>query len=266
MKIILASILTITIIFHAKSQTIINMKKKDGVFYMPCKVNNLPLEFIFDTGASDVVISSAEAIVLLKQNLLLPSDFIGVESYQVASGEINEGTVIIIRKIEIGDLILTNTKATIVHNINAPLLMGQSALSKLGKIEINYSTNTLTINNNSNQKTQSDNLSSNTTAEYYNTIKTSKYYNEKLFRYDEPVFTERKSTEYNGEYLFETTIKTNYSVSLRENGNINSMCLYKCPINSKIYVIGQENDIYMKAYVDGYVGYISKVFLRQKSK
>ena len=45
-------------------------------------------------------------------------------------------TKINLREIEISGLILKNVSATIVHEQNAPLLLGMSALNQLGKIEI----------------------------------------------------------------------------------------------------------------------------------
>jgi len=42
-------------------------------------------------------------------------------------------------------LILKNVRATVVHNKNAPLLFGQSALSKYGKITIDNTKKTITI-------------------------------------------------------------------------------------------------------------------------
>lgn len=46
---------------------VVPMKKlSSGVFEIPCKINNLPLKFILDTGASDISISSLEATFMLK--------------------------------------------------------------------------------------------------------------------------------------------------------------------------------------------------------
>lgn len=49
-------------------------KQENGLYLIPCKVNGVPMKFIFDTGASNVCISMAEAVFLLKngyiQNLI----------------------------------------------------------------------------------------------------------------------------------------------------------------------------------------------------
>ena len=50
-----------------------------------------------------------------------------------------------LREIEIGGIILKDIKANIIHEIAAPLLLGQSAIKKLGPYQIDGSK--LTINN-----------------------------------------------------------------------------------------------------------------------
>lgn len=129
------------------SQTIVKMEKKNGVYYVPCKVNGLPLKFIFDTGASDVIISLTEALFMLKNGYLKDSDFKETESYKLANGEIAEGTKVLIAKLEIGEKVIYNVQASVVHTSDAPLLLGQSALKGLGNVTIDYSANTLILNN-----------------------------------------------------------------------------------------------------------------------
>lgn len=132
------------------SQTVIKMKSENGVSVIPCKVNGLKLNFIFDTGASDVSISLTEALFMLKNDYLDTSDIVGTLKYQDATGKISEGVTINLKEIEIGSLKLNNVKATIIKNSKAPLLLGQSAIRKLGKIEIDLATNTLKILNGEN--------------------------------------------------------------------------------------------------------------------
>lgn len=119
--------------------------KEGGVCKVRCAINNLPLHFIFDTGASNVSISSVEATFMVKNGYLAANDIIGKQSYLNANGEISEGTVINLRDVKLGDLHLNNVKASVVRNQSAPLLLGQSVLGRLGKIEIDNSKNVLKI-------------------------------------------------------------------------------------------------------------------------
>lgn len=122
------------------------MEKLNGVYVMPCNINGLSLKFIFDTGAADVSISLKDALFMLKNGYLSDQDILGTEKYRFGNGVIEEGTKIILRNISIGNQItLYNVQASVMNNMDAPLLLGQTALMKLGKIQFDYSNNTLTI-------------------------------------------------------------------------------------------------------------------------
>ena len=110
--------------------------KEDGVCKVKCSINNLPLYFVFDTGASDVSISSVEATFMMKNGYLKSTDVIGKQNYMMANGEISAGTILNIRNVNFGGLALDNIRASVVHNQTAPLLLGQSVLNRLGSIEI----------------------------------------------------------------------------------------------------------------------------------
>lgn len=119
--------------------------KEGGVCKVKCAINGLPLHFIFDTGAADVSISSVEATFMAKNDFLSSSDIIGKQNYQTADGNITEGTVINLKDVKLGSLHLNNIKASVVRKQAAPLLLGQSVLSKLGKIEIDNTKKVLRI-------------------------------------------------------------------------------------------------------------------------
>ena len=126
-------------------KTIVKMKNQHGIYYVPCRINGYEMEFIFDTGASDITISLTEALFLYKQEKLTDEDFIGTQVYQIADGSIQEGTVVVLRTVEIGNRQLKDIRASIVHNMVAPLLLGQSALGKFGKISIDYDNSEITF-------------------------------------------------------------------------------------------------------------------------
>ena len=119
--------------------------QESGVCKVKCAISGLPLHFIFDTGATDVSISSVEATFMAKNDFLSSSDIIGKQNYQTADGNITEGTVINLKDVKLGSLHLNNIKASVVRNQAAPLLLGQSVLSKLGKIEIDNTKKVLRI-------------------------------------------------------------------------------------------------------------------------
>jgi clan AA aspartic protease (TIGR02281 family) len=122
------------------------MEKVGRTYRLPCTVNGLSLNFILDTGADEVSISLSEALFMLKNGYIDENDLLNTEYYQLANGEIVEGTKLVLRTLKIGGLTIKNVEASIVHTMNAPLLLGQSALSKLGMITIDYAKNQLIIN------------------------------------------------------------------------------------------------------------------------
>ena len=116
-----------------------------GTFEVPCQINGLPLQMIFDTGASDVTISCVEANFMLKNRYLSDKDIKGKRYYQVATGELSAGAVITLREVMIGDVLLKNVEASVVGGQRAPLLFGQSAMERFGTITIDNEQNKLII-------------------------------------------------------------------------------------------------------------------------
>lgn len=119
--------------------------KEDGICKVKCSINGLPLHFVFDTGASDVTISTVEATFMMKNGYLNSKDVVGSQRYMDANGDINVGTVINLKKVAFGDMELNNVRASVVRSQKAPLLLGQSILGRLGKIEIDNSTRVIKI-------------------------------------------------------------------------------------------------------------------------
>lgn len=116
-----------------------------GVTKVKCKINDLPLHFVFDTGAADVSMSTVEATFMFKNGYLSEKDISGKQAYSTADGSIHEGTIIVLKKVTIGNFELENIRASVVKSQKAPLLLGQSVLQRLGKIEIDNTKHVLKI-------------------------------------------------------------------------------------------------------------------------
>ena len=119
--------------------------KEAGVCKVKCKINGLPLHFVFDTGASDVTISMVEATFMMKNDYLTDRDVVGNQHYMDANGDVSVGTIINLKEVTFGEHSLSNVRASVVRNQKAPLLLGQSVLGRLGKIEIDNSKNVIKI-------------------------------------------------------------------------------------------------------------------------
>lgn len=81
----------------------------------------------------------------MKQGTLTKDDIKGTAEFRDANGDISEGTIINLKTVKIGDIVLENIEASVVHNAIAPLLLGQSAFEQFGKISIDYKKGEITL-------------------------------------------------------------------------------------------------------------------------
>ena len=135
----------ITSISRSNGPNQVKMKPMGGVYEIPTKINGVNMDFIFDTGASNISISETEVLFLIKQGKLTKDDVLGSTEFSDATGNVSEGTIINLRTVQIGNRLIKNVEASVVHNSTAPLLLGQSALAQFGKVTIDYKNNILSF-------------------------------------------------------------------------------------------------------------------------
>lgn len=111
-------------------------KDQGGTFEVDSKVNGLPLKMLFDTGAGDVTISQMEVDFMIKNGYMTEKDFIGKARYIMANGEGVMAKTVLLKKVELGGLVLENVVAAIVENREAGMLFGQSAMGRYATITI----------------------------------------------------------------------------------------------------------------------------------
>jgi aspartyl protease family protein len=124
---------------------IIKFKTEHGVKYVWIEINGIPMRFIFDTGASSICISAAEAVFLFKQGTLEKSDILNKELFQDATGKISQGTKINLKSVKVGNKIIKNVEALVVENEKAPLLLGQTIFKQFRKIQIDNNKQEITF-------------------------------------------------------------------------------------------------------------------------
>lgn len=133
----------VTVVEKPERNIVKMLQEGDGVYRIPVFINDVQMKFIFDTGAGMISMSATEARFLYKQGTLTDEDFIGTLNFSDANGDITPGMVVRLRTVKIGNKTLENIEASIVDNDKAPLLLGQSALEKFGKISIDYTKGTI---------------------------------------------------------------------------------------------------------------------------
>ena len=112
-------------------------KKQGGVRTIQVKINDCAeFPMIFDTGCSGVSISILELATLIKHGYISDDDVIGITRAQIADGRVIEEAVVNLKKLQIGDYVCRNVKATISDNESAPLLLGNGALKDVDSFSV----------------------------------------------------------------------------------------------------------------------------------
>ena len=124
----------------------IKLQKKGGVYEVPVELNGvLKINFIFDSGASDVSISPDVALTLMRTGTIKESDWLPGAFYSFADGSTAKSERFKLRSVKIGNKTVYDVTCSIANSIEAPMLLGQSVLSKFGKYSFDYRTETLII-------------------------------------------------------------------------------------------------------------------------
>lgn len=118
------------------AQTIVQMVEDKGVYKVPCEINGLKVKMVFDTGAAAVSLSKSFAEMMLDNNYISVSDFIGKAKTLTADGRIIDHTELMLHTLKIGGISISNIKAVVLNSQDTPLLLGQTAIQKLGMVSI----------------------------------------------------------------------------------------------------------------------------------
>jgi aspartyl protease family protein len=111
--------------------------RPDGYAYVKASVNGMPMVMAFDTGASVVALTQADA---------LKAGVAGNLNYSVSIGTANGrnmGAPVVLREIRIGQLVIEDVNAIVMQNLNVSLL-GQTFLNRLHSYQMQDGVLTLT--------------------------------------------------------------------------------------------------------------------------
>jgi clan AA aspartic protease (TIGR02281 family) len=122
--------------------------RKDGNRYKIKVLLNdnekLPFDFILDTGADKVLVTSDIFSTFYRAGIITKSDIKNSNQYGVADGTAVTGLNFNLNKIQIGSIIMNNIDAVVIDGSNECLL-GGSLLNKFGKYTIDTINNQLII-------------------------------------------------------------------------------------------------------------------------
>jgi len=108
----------------------IPLRWQDGGYVVAAQINQrITLDFILDSGASDVAIPADVARTLRRTGTLTEQDILGEQSYQLADGSRARSQRVMIRTLKVGSIELQDVEASIGPSAG-PLLLGQSFLRR----------------------------------------------------------------------------------------------------------------------------------------
>src|SRR2546427_11347393 len=95
--------------------------KKGGVYEIPVEINGvISLNFVLDTGASDVNITTDVALTLYRTGTIRDTDFLPGQTYRLADGSTVNSSRFVLRSLKVGQRRITNVVASI-GNISSSL-------------------------------------------------------------------------------------------------------------------------------------------------
>jgi clan AA aspartic protease (TIGR02281 family) len=126
-------------------ETRIPLVQMSGGLIAPVVINDaFKLNFIVDSGASDVSIPAEVFASLVRANTVTRADITGNRSYKNADGEVFQSQTFMIRSLKIGNLEATEVQAK-VSPAHAPALLGQSFLKRFKSWSIDNATQELVL-------------------------------------------------------------------------------------------------------------------------
>jgi aspartyl protease family protein len=141
---------TVSSIPSAKDESrFVTMVEEGGVYEVPVTLNGvLRINFIVDSGAAEVSITPDVALTLIRTKTVTGGDFLPGRTFQFADGSSAKSSRFIIRSLKIGDKTVHDVACSISSNLEAPMLLGQSALKKLKTFSIDYDRHVMILGEN----------------------------------------------------------------------------------------------------------------------
>lgn len=129
----------------ASVMTEVGLHDENGTLTVPVTINkSIKLNFVLDSGASDVQIPADVVMTMIRSGTLDRSDFIGQRVYQLADGSTLPSYVFRIRSLDVGGMTVKNVTGA-VSSVNGSLLLGQSFLSRVTSWSIDNGHRVLTL-------------------------------------------------------------------------------------------------------------------------
>jgi len=121
------------------------LKAEGGALLVPVEINDsVKLDFMLDSGASVVTIPADVAMTLIRTGTLTRDDYLGRETFQLADGRKVPSTILRIRTLKVGDIVVHDVQASVTDS-KGSLLLGQTFLARLSTWSIDNARHVLVL-------------------------------------------------------------------------------------------------------------------------
>ncbi len=129
----------------SKTVTIPFYNTYGGIIMVDVMVNDNPLRMIVDYGASYISINNSTFETLKRQGTIGSTDIKYKTKTLLADGTLKEAQAINLKKVSLGDFVLTDVEALVISEDNAPLLIGQNVLTRFSTVSFDNINNSMSI-------------------------------------------------------------------------------------------------------------------------
>lgn len=121
----------------------IQLEFKDGHHYLTIMIDGLKIKGMFDSGCTSGISGSfIEYLFLSRHGYIKP---VGGHQAIIANGDTIDAVSCMAYNVELGNIKFDSVECSFSNHENAPVLIGQGIISKLGKHYIDYKSNKLYI-------------------------------------------------------------------------------------------------------------------------
>lgn len=107
--------------------------------HIPVTINGIELNMIFDTGCSDISLSSAVYQMMVSNGSITEADGLGTKTSSYADGSESECLAVNLKVLHLGGAegaTMRNVEAVVKKNPQAPLLLGRAVTEAFSKVEV----------------------------------------------------------------------------------------------------------------------------------
>jgi hypothetical protein len=116
----------------------------NGLTYIKIKVGSLIQIWLFDTGASDLLINKEMETLLKEQNIMNEKNYIGIGEYEMANGMIDACRKYRINDVQIGNFHVNNVIVAVTDK-GKRIIVGKALLNKFREWNLNNKKNALVL-------------------------------------------------------------------------------------------------------------------------